>query len=63
MYTINMNGTAQEAAALVAFFNGAVDDDTVIGVDVRGRDWGTVGDWATLRSQNGNPGTARHSLL
>lgn len=55
MYTINMNGTAKEAAALVAFFNGAVDDDTVIGVDVRGRDWGTVGDWATLRSQNGNP--------
>lgn len=55
MYTINMNGTAQEAAALVAFFNGAVDDDTVIGVDVRGRDWGTVGDWATLRSENGNP--------
>ncbi|MCB8977288.1 MAG: alpha-L-arabinofuranosidase [Ardenticatenaceae bacterium] len=55
MYTINMNGTAKEAAALVAFFNGSVDDDTVIGVDVRGRDWGTVGDWATLRSENGNP--------
>lgn len=55
MYTVNLNGTAQEAAALVAFFNGAVDDETVIGVDVRGRDWGTVGDWATLRSENGNP--------
>ena len=27
MYTVNHNGTALEAAALVAFFNGAVDDD------------------------------------
>ncbi len=55
MYTVNFNGTAKEAAALVAFFNGAVDDETVIGVDVRGRDWGTVGDWAQLRADNGNP--------
>ncbi|MBK8904155.1 MAG: alpha-L-arabinofuranosidase [Anaerolineaceae bacterium] len=55
IYTINMNGTTKEAAALVAFFNGAVDDDNVIGVDVRGRDWGKVSDWAQLRSVNGNP--------
>ena len=55
MYTINLNGTAKEAAALVAFFNGSVDNDTVIGVDVRGRDWGKVSDWAQLRSDNGNP--------
>ncbi|MFZ0547939.1 MAG: hypothetical protein WAM60_21015, partial [Candidatus Promineifilaceae bacterium] len=48
MYTVNLNGTAKEAAALVAFFNGSVDDDTVIGVDIRGRDWGNVSDWASL---------------
>ena len=55
MYTVNLNGTAKEAAAAVAFFNGAIDDDTVIGEDVRGRDWGKVSDWAQLRQDNGNP--------
>ncbi len=55
MYTINLNGTAKEAAALVAFFNGSISDDTAIGVDVRGRDWGKVSDWAQLRHDNGNP--------
>ena len=40
-----MNGTAQEAAALVAFFNGDVDDSRTIGPDRNGRDWGTVGDF------------------
>jgi len=54
IYTVNMNGTAHEAAALVAFFNGAVDDTRPIGVDVRGRDWLTVGDWARLRGDHGN---------
>jgi hypothetical protein len=33
MWTVSFNGTAEEAAALVAFFNGAVDDPKVIGVD------------------------------
>jgi hypothetical protein len=55
MYTVNQNGAAKEAAALVAFFNGAVDDERVIGVDVRGRDWGKVSDWARLRHDNGHP--------
>jgi len=55
MWTVNFNGTAQEAAALVAFFNGAVDDARVIGVDRNGVDWGTVGKWATLRTANGHP--------
>ena len=55
MYTINMNGTAQEAAALVAFFNGDIDDGTIIGVDTTGQDWGKVSDWANLRSDHGNP--------
>ncbi|MEJ2749983.1 MAG: alpha-L-arabinofuranosidase, partial [Anaerolineae bacterium] len=55
MYTINMNGTSKEAAAAVAFFNGSVSDTTVIGTDVRGNDWKTVGYWAQLRSDHGNP--------
>ncbi|MBK8987123.1 MAG: hypothetical protein IPM39_13770 [Chloroflexi bacterium] len=55
MYTVNPNGTAKEAAALVAFFNGSVNDTRVIGVDVKGRNWGTVGQWAQLRSSHGNP--------
>jgi alpha-L-arabinofuranosidase len=55
MWTVSINGTSKEAAAAVAFFNGSVDDTTLIGVDVRGRDWKTVGDWAKLRAKNGNP--------
>jgi alpha-L-arabinofuranosidase len=54
MWTVSINGTSKEAAALVAFFNGSVDDTTLIGIDVRGRDWKTVGDWAKLRAANGN---------
>ena len=38
MWTVRINGTAEEAASLVAFFNGEVGDDTVIGVD-----WPVVG--------------------
>jgi hypothetical protein len=55
MWTLSINGTAQEAAALVAFFNGDVDDVTPIGVDRNGRDWQTVGTWARLRAEHGNP--------
>jgi len=55
VYIVNPNGTAQEAAALVAFYNGAPDDTRVIGADIRGRDWGTVGQWAQLRADHGNP--------
>lgn len=55
MWTVNLNATPQEAAALVAFMNGATNDNSVIGVDVNGKDWGTVGQWAQLRSSHGNP--------
>lgn len=55
MWIVNPNGTAKEAAALVAFFNGAVDDTRSIGVDIRGTDWYTVGHWAQLRAVSGNP--------
>ncbi len=55
MYTVNQNRTAKEAAALVAFFNGDVNDDRALGVDVQGTDWGKVSDWAQLRTDHGNP--------
>lgn len=54
MWTVSFNGTAQEAAALVAFFNGSVDDARPLGLDQRGRDWMTVGHWARLRVAGGN---------
>ncbi|NTV99877.1 MAG: alpha-L-arabinofuranosidase [Oscillochloris sp.] len=55
MWTVSINGTSKEAAALVAFFNGSVDDKTKIGVDVEGKDWKTIGYWASLRAEHGNP--------
>jgi hypothetical protein len=55
MWTISANATAPEAAAAVAFFNGEVGDDRVLGVDRNGVDWGTVGRWAELRAAHGNP--------
>ncbi len=55
MWTVSFNATAQQAAALVAFFNGNVGDTTVIGVDRHGRDWKTVGEWAELRADHGHP--------
>jgi alpha-L-arabinofuranosidase len=55
MWTVSINGTPQEAAALVAFFNGNVDDDRPIGIDRNGRDWQTVGTWARLRRDVGYP--------
>jgi hypothetical protein len=55
MWTVNQNGTSKEAAALVAFFNASTSDHQVIGVDVQGRDWGKVSDWAQLRTDHGNP--------
>lgn len=55
IFTVNQNGSSKEAAALVAFFNGDVNDNTPIGIDIRGRNWLTVAHWAQLRSTNGNP--------
>ena len=54
MWTVAINGTAEEAAAVVAFFNGEVADDRPIGTDRLGRDWKTVGHWAQLRADNGS---------
>ena len=51
--TVNYgSGTPEEAAALVAYCNGAPADSAVIGTDERGRDWHTVGYWAQLRGES-----------
>ena len=62
VWTASFSGTAEEAAAAVAFFNGDVDDNRVIGVDEEGHDWRTVGEWARLRATGGHPDPARIEL-
>jgi len=54
MWTVSINESAQSAAAAVSFFNGRVDNESTIGVDRYGVDWGTVGSWARLRAAGGN---------
>jgi hypothetical protein len=53
-YGSNLAGTgpgeAKEAAAWVAYANGAPGDATLIGVDGAGNDWRTVGFWAEMRA-------------
>ena len=53
LWVVNPNSTAKEAAALVAFFNGYITDTRIIGTDIRGTDWYTVGHWARLRASKG----------
>jgi hypothetical protein len=55
LWVVSPNGTPQEAAAAVAFFNAQPTNTTPIGVDSRGRDWQTAGVWAQVRAANGNP--------
>ncbi len=55
MWVVNPNATSKEAAAAVAFFNGYITDTRVIGVDIKGTNWYTVGHWALLRAAGGNP--------
>lgn len=50
--TDDQRGTAKEAAAWVAYTNGVVGDNRVIGVDEYGYDWKTVDYWASQRVQN-----------
>jgi hypothetical protein len=53
-YGMNSAGTGpgvpQEAAAWVAYANGSTTSTTSIGVDADGKDWKTVGYWASLRA-------------
>lgn len=62
MWTASFNGTPQEAAGLVAFFNGEAGDEAVIGVDSNGRDWKTVGHWASRRAELGYSDPVRVQL-
>ncbi len=49
--TVNYgSGTPEEAAAWVAYANGDPASTTAIGTDSKGRNWQTVGYWASLRA-------------
>jgi Cellulose binding domain len=51
--SVNINATAKENAAYVAFMNGSPTDTRTIGVDQKGADWKTVGYWAQKRVDAG----------
>ncbi len=44
------DGTPEQAAAWVAYYNGATNNTAAIGVDSRGHNWQTVGYWAAIRA-------------
>lgn len=49
--TVNYgSGTPQQAAAWVAYYNGSPASTASIGVDSMGRNWNTVGYWASIRA-------------
>ena len=49
--TVNYgSGTPEQAAAWVAYHNGSPAGTAALGTDSKGRDWKTVGFWATLRA-------------
>ena len=51
--TVNYgSGTPEQAAAWVAYYNGATASTASLGVDSKGRDWKTVGYWASLRASS-----------
>ena len=46
-------GSPAESAAFVAYANARPEDATPLGMDAGGRDFGTAGDWARRRAENG----------
>jgi len=49
--TVNYgSGTPEQAAAWVAYYNGGTASGISLGVDSKGRDWKTVGYWASIRA-------------
>ncbi len=52
--TVNINASAKENAAYVAFMNGSPTNTQVIGIDQKGADWQTVGYWAQKRVDAGH---------
>ncbi|MEO7092777.1 MAG: hypothetical protein ABI175_05970 [Polyangiales bacterium] len=49
-----VDGTPQEAAALVAYVNADASSTVPIGVDDNGKDWGNAGRWGAQRASNGH---------
>lgn len=48
--TVNYgSGTPEQAAAWVAYYNGQTSNSLALGTDAKGRDWKTVGYWASIR--------------
>ena len=48
--TVNYgSGTPEQAAAWVAYYNGSASGTASLGLDSMGRNWNTVGYWATIR--------------
>lgn len=49
--TVNYgSGTPEQAAAWVAYYNGSASSTGTIGTDSKGRDWKTIGYWASIRA-------------
>ncbi|PAW76234.1 MAG: hypothetical protein B9S32_16020 [Verrucomicrobia bacterium Tous-C9LFEB] len=49
--TVNYgSGTPEQAAAWVAYYNGSTTSSQALGTDSKGRNWHTVGYWASLRA-------------
>jgi hypothetical protein len=46
-----VDGTPEEAAAMIAYANADEGSTIAIGVDENGKDWGTAGDWAKKRGR------------
>jgi Cellulose binding domain len=53
LVSVNINASAKENAAYVAFMNGSPTNTQLIGIDQKGADWKTVGYWAQKRVDAG----------
>lgn len=53
LVSVNINASAKENAAYVAFMNGSPTNTQAIGIDQKGADWKTVGYWAQKRVDAG----------
>lgn len=56
---VSLSQKVKRAAALVAFVNGAPQDEHSLGIDDEGNDWHTVGYWAGRRAALGHPAPYR----
>lgn len=58
-----VDGTPEEAAALVAYANATPDSTVTIGTDENGKDWKTAAHWARRRAEHGHPEPYRAAYL